>query len=124
MNTLTVSICVPAYNEEKNIQKILDALRLQKTDRVHINKIIIVSSGSTDTTNKIVKKYCKKYSQFHLIHQTKRTGKASAINRFLQIVDDEVVVIESADTIPMKNTIEKLCEPFLNDKKIGITGGE
>jgi cellulose synthase/poly-beta-1,6-N-acetylglucosamine synthase-like glycosyltransferase len=50
-------------------------------------------------------------------------GKATAINSFLKIAKDPVVVVQSADTLPMEDTIEKLCRPFLIDKNIGMTGG-
>lgn len=120
---LNVSICVPAYNEGKNIHKILFALHRQRTDKITINKIIVVSAGTADNTNKIVLLFCEKYSNFHLIREAVRNGKAAAINTFLKYVDDEIVVIESADTIPEPDAIEKLCEPFLYDAKIGMTGG-
>ncbi|MBI1862737.1 glycosyltransferase [Candidatus Microgenomates bacterium] len=120
---LNVSICVPAYNEGKNITKILEALVTQKTKRIRINSIVVVSSGSTDETDTEVKKYCKKWKRCILIREPTRLGKASAINAFLKNTNDEIVVIESADTIPRADTIEKLCLPFLKDPKIGMTGG-
>jgi len=122
-NKLSVSICIPAYNESKNIKRILNALHWQITNKIIINKIVVVSSGSTDDTNEIVQECCDKYPNIYLIREPTRNGKASAINEFLKVVDDEVVVIESADTIPDMDTIEKLCEPFLKDEKIGMTGG-
>lgn len=121
--TLSVSICVPAYNEEKNIKKILTALLRQDVKRISINKIVVVSSGSTDRTDQFTMEMQQESDKIHLITESGRNGKASAINAFLQMVDDEIVVIESADTIPEKDTIEKLCVPFLKNKKIGMTGG-
>lgn len=120
---MKVSICVPAYNEGKNITKILDALIAQKTKHITIHKIVVVSSGSTDETEEETLKYCKKHPQCHLIRQAERKGKAAAINAFLKTTDDEIVVIESADTIPEPDAIEKLCLPFIKDPKIGMTGG-
>src|SRR5579859_1716364 len=102
-NKLQISICIPAYNEGKNIEHILHALVLQETEKIHINKIIIVSSASTDNTDQIVQKYADKYPWVTLVKQEKRQGKAQAINAFLQVTHDEVVVIESADTTPDKN---------------------
>lgn len=122
-NQLSVSICVPAYNEEKNIRQILTALLKQKVSQIHINKIVVISSGSTDRTNEIVQEMQKKSSKIMLITEKVRTGKAAAINKFLRIINDDVIVIESADTIPKSEAIEKLCRPFLHDKKIGMTGG-
>lgn len=123
MKTLTVSICIPAYNEEKNIEPLLKNLLVQKTHHVKINKIIVVSSASTDNTDSIVLGYAKQNPKIQLLVQKKREGKAAAINAFLKEVDDEVVVIQSADTIPDDDTIENLCVPFLQNPKIGMTGG-
>ncbi len=119
----TVSICVPAYNEEKNIGRILDALINQITREIRINKIIVVSSASTDKTDDIVLEFCRKDRRVQLIQQKKREGKAAAINAFLKVISDEIVVIESADTVPQPETIEHLCKPLLKDKSIGMTGG-
>ncbi|MFZ1721804.1 MAG: glycosyltransferase [Microgenomates group bacterium] len=120
---LAIALCLPAYNEEANIGKLLESLLAQKTRRVVIEKIIVVSSASTDRTNEIVKSFIAKDSRISLIKQKKRLGKASAINAFLKVVEHEVVVIQSTDTICEPNTIELLCLPFLKDKKIGMTGG-
>ncbi len=121
--TLRVSICIPAYNEEKNITNILDGLLKQKTDMISISKIIVVSSGSTDGTDRLVKGYSRRNPVIHLLSESKRNGKAAAINAFLKVVDDEVVVIESADTVPEPDAIENLCAPFITHKNIGMTGG-
>jgi cellulose synthase/poly-beta-1,6-N-acetylglucosamine synthase-like glycosyltransferase len=123
IDKLSISICVPAFNEEKNIKQILDALLMQETQRIIINKIIIASSASTDNTDAIVEQFSKQYPQIVLIKQQQRQGKASAINACLNIIFDEILVIESADTIPDRKCIENLCLPFLYDKQIGMVGG-
>lgn len=120
---LSVSICVPAHNEGKNISYILEALIAQKTKDIYINKIVVVSSGSTDDTNKITREFVKRDKRVMLIPQKSRSGKASAINAFLKVVDDPVLVIESADTVPNPDAIELLCHPFLENEEIGLTGG-
>ncbi|HSX10038.1 MAG TPA: glycosyltransferase family 2 protein [Candidatus Saccharimonadales bacterium] len=122
-NELSVSICVPAYNEGKNIENILQALVNQRTQHIHINKIVVVSSASTDETDSIVEHFTQEYSHIFLIRQPERKGKASAINAGLGIISDDVVVIESADTVPDPDCIEQLCIPFMKDKKLGMVGG-
>lgn len=124
MKALTnVSICVPAYNEEKNISKVLEGLLTQITRRVNIRKIVVVSSASTDKTDQIVREFIQKSKKIVLIRQKERRGKADAINTFLRTVDDPIIVIESADTIPQPKTIEKLCLPILKNEQVGMTGG-
>lgn len=122
-NQLSVSICIPAYNEEKNIGALLTALTNQKTDKVVINKIVVVSSGCTDKTDEIAQEFTKNNKNVILIKQKVRRGKAAAINKFLKLVNDEVLVIESADTVPNEDSIEQLCLPFLEFDDIGLTGG-
>lgn len=123
ISPLSVSICVPAHNEGKNISYILEALITQETKDIKINKIIVVSSGSTDDTDQIASQFVKKDTRVKLITQKSRSGKASAINAFLKVVDDPVLVIESADTVPNPDAIELLCRPFLENEEIGLTGG-
>ena len=120
-NLLRISIGIPAYNEEENIGKLLAALLNQKTDKIRIEKIIVVSSGCTDRTNDIVEEFSENDDKILLIKQDRREGKASAINEFLKVADSDVLVLESADTIPEKETIERLCFPFI-DEKVGMAG--
>lgn len=56
-----------------------------------------------------------------LLVQTERKGKSSAVNLFIQEAKEAVLVLESADTIPAPQTVEKLCEPLLNPS-VGLTG--
>jgi cellulose synthase/poly-beta-1,6-N-acetylglucosamine synthase-like glycosyltransferase len=116
----SIGICV--YNEGKNIGKLLEMLLSQKTNNVRISEIYVISSGSTDNTNSIVKNYAKIDPRVKLISQENREGKASAINLFLGIASSEVLVLQSGDTLPKEDTIEKLVEPFV-DPAIGMTGG-
>ena len=57
---LLVSIGIMAYNEEKNISHLLDSILNQKLNSRLIKEIIVISSGSADQTNKIVKQYANK----------------------------------------------------------------
>lgn len=122
-NTLPVSICIPAYNEDKNIHGLLVGLAKQITDEVTINKIVVVCSGCTDDTEKIARIFAESDPRVVVITEEKRNGKASAINTFLATVEDPVVVIQSADTVPYEDCIEKLCAPFITNPNLGMTGG-
>jgi cellulose synthase/poly-beta-1,6-N-acetylglucosamine synthase-like glycosyltransferase len=120
--SLLVSIGVFAYNEQENIENLLLSLLKQKTDRIKITEILVISSGSADNTNEIVERISKQNKIIKLIAQEKREGKASAINLFLEKAKSNIVVIESGDTIPKKECIENLCSPFLDDSNLGLTG--
>ena len=115
---MDVSIGIMAYNEEKNIGKLLKTLLGQNLDSV--KEIIVVNDGSTDRTENIVKKFSKN-KKIKLINLKKRSGKVNAINVFLKTAKSEILIIKSADTIPKDNAIKYLIDEF-KDPKIGIVG--
>ena len=119
---IDVSIGIFVYNEERNIANLLNSLLNQFLEEVRIKEIIVVSSGSTDKTNDIVKHFSKKNKKIKLITESERKGKAHAINLFLKKARSEIVVVSSGDIIPEKDCIEKLCRVFLKNKKLGLTG--
>lgn len=119
---MNVSLCIPAYNEENNIRSLLQAFANQQASSIHIQEIIVVASGCTDRTTKIVQELQKTIPLVQLITQKKRQGKASAINAFLKKASEDICVISSADLLPEPNTIEELCLPLKNET-IGMTGG-
>ncbi len=122
MKKLKCDIGIIAYNEAANIGKLLTAIQQQKLKNVLINKIFVVSSACTDGTDDIVQKFAEEDERIILIAEKNRRGKSAAINKFLAAAESEFLVLESGDTLPAKNTIEKMIEPFSNPK-IGMTGG-
>jgi cellulose synthase/poly-beta-1,6-N-acetylglucosamine synthase-like glycosyltransferase len=110
-----------AYNEEANIGRLLKALLAQKTEKVAIDEIVVVASGCTDRTEDIVKEHAAADSRIRLLTQARKEGKASAVNLLLRNTDCEVIVLESADTLPLENTIETLVSP-MTDPKVGMVG--
>jgi biofilm PGA synthesis N-glycosyltransferase PgaC len=103
---------IMAYNEEKTIGKLLDKLIHEPL----INEVCVVASGCTDKTVEIVQKY-----PVRLIIESKRTGKANAINLFLKSTRSDIVVLNSADCIPSVFCFKYLLSE-LNKPEIGIVG--
>ena len=121
MKMITCSVGIMAYNEEQNIAQLLEAGQKQKLNTAKISEIIVVASGCTDKTAYIVKNFSFNDSRIKLLIQEKREGKSSAINYYLKNAQGDVIILESADTIPEEDTMEKLVLPF-QDSKIGMTG--
>lgn len=117
---ISIGICV--HNEEKNIGKLLKSLIEQKEEKIKIKEIIVVSSGSTDNTDKIVANFSRKDSRIKLLIQKKREGKVSAVNLFIKNATGNVLILISGDVLPADNLfIEKLVYPFF-DLNVGMTG--
>ncbi len=119
---LHCSIGIMAYNEAANIGRLLEALRQQQTETVQIDEIVVVASGCTDGTEDIVRRHAAQDSRVHLLTQPKREGKASAVNLYLHYTKSEIIVLQSADTLPLAHTIEALVSPFANPA-VGMVGG-
>lgn len=121
-SVLTCSIGIMAYNEEANIGRLLQALLDQQTTNCVIEEIIVLASGCTDNTESIVREFGARHPKIRLVVQPRREGKASAVNLFLRHARSDILVLESADTLPEPTTIQRLIEPFA-DPEVGMTGG-
>jgi cellulose synthase/poly-beta-1,6-N-acetylglucosamine synthase-like glycosyltransferase len=64
----------------------------------------------------------KKDVRIKLLVQPVREGKASAINLFLSIAVGNILILESADTIPEPGTLDQIIASF-NDSRVGMVGG-
>lgn len=118
---IRVSVGVTAHNEEANIGRLLEALLEQHLHEVEITEIIVVASGCTDRTVEIVREYMQVDPRIKLIVQERREGKTSAVNVFLQHAKEEICVLESGDTLPHENAIERMGRMF-RDPKVGMVG--
>lgn len=122
METKKVFICLPAYNEEKTIGVVINSILGQELVSFSIEKIVVINSGSTDDTEKIVQDWVSRSEKVVLVNEGERKGKASAINLFLgQIPDGSLCVLMSSDVmLADKYTLENLLSPF-QDPSVGMT---
>lgn len=119
MKPISIGIC--AYNEEKNIEGLLDNLLTQQ-GLSSDSEIIIVCSGCTDKTPEIVQKFCEKDKRVKLILEPMRKGKIEALNRILSLYCNKYFVNIDADHIPAPGTIPLLISHF-EDPSIGLVSG-
>lgn len=113
-----VAAIIPAYNEEKTIGAVLDAVR-QVSD---LDEIIVVSDGCTDNTVKEAKR-----RRVKVIELPENRGKGAAMKAGVDATQAEVVVFLDADLIGLqKDHLRQLLGPVLKgeaDMSIGLFGG-
>lgn len=115
MNMIKFSIIIPAYREE-DINKLLSILLKQNLPKnMILDKIIVIAA-------EYGKFHFLKNKKIEIIKEEERKGKASAINVGLEKISSDIVVLESGDTLPKKNTIKNLLEPF-DDPRVGMVTG-
>lgn len=118
----TVTVGIPAYNEEANIGNLLKALLSQKRVNFIFEKIIVVSDASTDGTAKTVKSF--KNTKIVLLENRARRGQAQSQNKILENSNSDILVLLNADVLPFtKDFLNNIVRPFDFTKNIGIVGG-
>ncbi len=107
--SLTCSVIIRAYNEEKHIGKLLYGL----TRQTHTpEEIIVVDSGSTDRTVEIAESFGVKLVT---IEKSDFTFGRS-LNIGCEAATSEILIIASAHVYPSQSTwIEEMLGPFLDD---------
>ena len=123
-NKITVTVGIPAYNEEANISKLLKSILAQKELDYKLEKIIIVCDASTDKTYKIIKSF--KDSRILHLKNPERCGQQFSQNIILKNSKSEVTLILEGDIILAdKRTINRLIKPFLKNRdRIGMVIGK
>lgn len=118
----TVTVGIPAYNEEKNINNLLLSIIAQEEKGFIIEKVIIISDGSTDKTNEIISTF--KNPILQLIINKTRQGQIYSQNTIFSLANTDVVVLFEADSCPKDDTfLEELLKPILENNDIGFVQG-
>lgn len=93
----SVSIVLPAYNEERNIEKAVESCLsvLEKISREY--EVIVVDDGSKDNTGKIADKLQDKNAHVRVIHHPKNEGYASALRSGFENSKFELVFYTDSD---------------------------
>ncbi|HSO37326.1 MAG TPA: glycosyltransferase [Labilithrix sp.] len=121
---MNVSILVPAHNEARNIENLLDSLLAQQTEEARIMEVVVVASGCTDDTAPLARKVARGRPGIHIVVQERRAGKVAAINEYLHVRDKraEIIVVSSADLCLAPDVVEKLVRCFKDNPKVGMVG--
>jgi glycosyltransferase involved in cell wall biosynthesis len=83
-----VSFIVPAYNEARTIDEVLDRIAALDLD----TQVIVVDDGSTDGTGDLA----EKHEGVQVVRQ-QNSGKGAAIRAGIPLVEGEITVLQDAD---------------------------
>ena len=93
----TISIVIPAYNEEKNIEKILSTVsKTCDSLKSYGYEILVIDDGSKDKTTECVTRYAKTNTHVKLLQFTRNFGKENALTAGLaHAIGDAVIMIDA-----------------------------
>ncbi|MBW2608020.1 MAG: glycosyltransferase, partial [Deltaproteobacteria bacterium] len=115
-----VTILIAAYNEADNIEATIKNKLVLDYPKDKL-EIIVISDGSTDGTDEIVKKY--HLQGVKLLRQEPRAGKTSALNRAVPDATGEILVFSDANSIYAPDSLRKLMQNF-HDSEVGYATGK
>lgn len=114
-----VTFVVPAYNEAKCLSTKLANLRALNYPREKL-QVVIVSDGSTDATNDILRGVRDTFIETVILPE--RSGKAHALNCAVAQARHDLLIFSDASTIFETSTIRKLVRHF-GDPRVGAACG-
>jgi len=118
--TTRVSILIPAFNEVKTIETVVNAVRAVRMDGVSF-ELVVVDDASTDGTDAVCRRLLGAGVDVYE-RQPDNRGKGAAIRRALEVASGEIVLIQDADLEYSPSEYPKLLTPILEDKADVVLG--
>ncbi len=110
-----ISVIIPTYNEEENIERCLRSLERQTIPRSRF-EVIVVDGQSRDHTVEIAERYADR-----VIQQVSK-GVGGARNDGARIARGRVIVNTDADCLPPPNWLESIMRCFEDERVLAATG--
>lgn len=121
-----VSVLVPAWNEEVGILATVRSLLDSSYPRV---QVVVVNDGSTDGTEKIVKKFIRRNaatlrsSDKSIVYDYKlNEGKGEALNHAIKRSSGEIIITVDADSIADKDMVKNIVRYFADKNVDAVVG--
>ena len=122
----SISILIPAHNEEMVIEKTLKTLMASDYPKEKL-EIIVLNDGSTDSTAAILDRLCHQHAFLRAVHIPKGEGgkgKAHVLNRGVKMARHELIAIFDADNQPEPGSLRYLAIQFIIDPTLGAALGK
>ena len=115
-----LSVVIAAHNEADVIEAKIESALDQRYPRQRL-EVIVVSDGSTDRTDEIVRRH--RDPRVRLVRQEPRAGKSAAINRGVAAASGEILVFTDANALFAAEALPRLAASFA-DPRVGLVSGQ
>jgi glycosyltransferase involved in cell wall biosynthesis len=113
MDSMRLTIVIPAHNEEASLPVTITSLEVIVTVS---HEVIVVNDHSSDNTAKVVMELSDKFNNIRLVDNDTEPGFTNAIKKGFSEVKGEMVVLVMADSCDEPDTINrmynKICEGY------------
>jgi glycosyltransferase involved in cell wall biosynthesis len=113
LEDITLSVVMPAYNEERTIAEIIERVMAVPVKK----ELIVVDDGSKDRTREILEELKQKYSPetFRVHLQPHNQGKGAALRKGIELASGTHVIVQDADLEYDPRDYVILINPFLEN---------
>ena len=115
-----VSIVVPCYNEEDNVEEVISHLLGMNYSNF---EIIAVNDGSQDNTGPLLDALARRGKLVRVIHQAKNQGKAVGLITAAMVAKSEYLVCIDGDALLDHNALPWLVRHFVYNSSVGAVTG-
>ena len=112
ISIIKYSIVVPCYNEEEVIEYTYKRLKEVMENIKDNYEIIFINDGSSDSTEQLISKICKKDKIIKLINFSRNFGHQTAISAGLRNASGEAIIITDADLQDPPELIYEMIEKW------------
>jgi cellulose synthase/poly-beta-1,6-N-acetylglucosamine synthase-like glycosyltransferase len=119
--TPTVTVVISAYNERAHIAATVRN-KLQQDYPPELLDVMVVSDGSSDGTDEVLRTLASEESRLTFFRQEPRSGKTAALNGLVQRARGEIVVFADANSMYRPDTVRRLISAFA-DRQVGYASG-
>lgn len=105
----SLSIVIPAFNEESRLEESLNKLDLFLKDGNWSAEIIVVDDGSTDGTARLVSRHMQQKPHLRLLQNHINRGKGFSLRRGVEAALGEIIFFTDADlSVPIRELYKLL----------------
>jgi glycosyltransferase involved in cell wall biosynthesis len=107
----SLSVVVPAYNEEATLAQVIEKLLLLP----HLLEVVIVDDCSSDRTHEVALGLAGAHPQVRVERHAHNSGKTEALKTGFALTRGEIVIIQDADLEYDPAEIHLVIQPILKD---------
>lgn len=119
---MKVSVIIPMFNEEENVQRTLFEVNNVMKDSSDY-EIIVVDDGSSDNTYSLLNNLASKNDHIHVFKHQVNSGMGKAIRTGFEGSDGDIIVTIDADLSYKASHIPILVSELLKDDSVDIAVG-